>query len=83
MTTAREIDLESALRLLAKQNPEQDIVLRLSTNAEKRVVIHIIGDQVPDYVVFGNNVAQFPPPKPPTQVAGIRGFDSLKPGFQR
>lgn len=83
MTAAREIDLEAALRLLAKQNPGQDIVLRLSTNAENRVVMHVVGDLIPDYVVFGNNVAQFPPPKPPTQVAGIQGFDSLKPGFQR
>ena len=69
----QEIDLESALRPYSYA----DVTIR--TNEEGRLVLKFgSANDIPEYIVFGNNVCQYPPPKPPTQRAAVQGFDSHK-----
>lgn len=76
---AREIDLESVLRLYFCADPERPVGLTMWINDEGRIVAKIgTGVDAPEYIVFGNNVCQYPPPKPPTQRAAVQGFDSHK-----
>ena len=75
----REIDLESVLRSYLHADPPKPVELTMRTNNEGRIVAKIgTGDDAPEYIVFGNNVCQYPPPKPPTQRAAVQGFDSHK-----
>lgn len=76
---AQEIDLETVLRMYFKVDPEKPIELSMWTNNEGRVVAKI-GSSVdaPEYIVFGNNVCKYPPPKPPAQHAAAQGFDAHK-----
>ena len=76
---AQEIDLESVLRSYLHADPPKPVELTMRTNNEGRIVAKIgTGDDAPEYIVFGNNVCQYPPPKPPTQRAAVQGFDSHK-----
>ena len=76
---AQEIDLESVLRSYLHVDPEKPVELTMWTNNEGRIVAKI-GSVVdaPEYIVFGNNVCQYPPPKPATQRAAVQGFDAHK-----
>ena len=70
---AQEIDLETVLREHFR------VELTMWTNDEGRIVAKIgTGIDAPEYIVFGNNVCQYPPPKPPAQRAAVQGFDSHK-----
>ena len=76
---AQEIDLESVLRLYFRVDPEKPVGLTMRINDEGRIVAKIgTGIDAPEYIVFGNNVCQYPPPKPPTQRAAVQGFDAHK-----
>ena len=75
----QEIDLESILRSYLHVDPEKPVELTMRTNNEGRIVTKIgSGIDAPEYIVFGNNVCQHPPPKPSTQRAAVQGFDSHK-----
>lgn len=75
----KEIDLESVLRSYFRADPEKPVELTLWSNNEGRIVIKIgSGVDAPEYIVFGNNVCQYPAPKPTTQRAAIQGFDAHK-----
>lgn len=75
----QEIDLESVLRSYFHVDPEKPVELTMWINNEGRIVTKIgTGADAPEYVVFGNNVRQYPPPKPPTQRAQVHGFDAHK-----
>ena len=75
----QEIDLESVLRTYFAANSTEPVELTMRVNDEGRVVAKV-GTSVnaPEFVVFGNSVRQYPPPKPPTQRAAVQGFDSYK-----
>ncbi len=76
---AQEIDLESVLRAYFHADPEKPVGLTMWVNDEGRIVAKIgTGADTPEYVVFGNNVCQYPPPKPTTQRAAVQGFDAHK-----
>ena len=76
---AQEIDLESVLRAYFHADPEKPVELTMWINDEGRIVTKIgTGVDAPEYIVFGNNVCQYPPPKPPTQRAAVQGFDAHK-----
>ena len=75
----QEIDLESVLRSYFHAGPEKPVELTMWTNNEGRIVAKIgTGVDAPEYIVFGNNVRQYPPPKPATQRAAVQGFDAHK-----
>ena len=74
---AQEIDLESVLRAYFRGDPEKPVEVTMWTNNEGRIVAKI-GTGAPEYIVFGNNVCQYPPPKPATQRAAVQGFDAHK-----
>ena len=75
----QEIDLESVLRAYFTADPAKPVELTMWTNNEGRTVAKIgTGADAPEYIVFGNNVCQYPPPKPPAQHAAVQGFDSHK-----
>lgn len=72
-----ELDLESALRAYLHTDPNSKLEMSLSINAEGRVVARIgQGEGCPEFVVFGNNVRQWPTPKPSAQRAAVQGFDA-------
>ena len=76
---AQEIDLESVLRAYFHADPEKPVGLTMWINDEGRIVAKIgTGTDAPEYIVFGNNVRQYPPPKPATQRAAVQGFDAHK-----
>ena len=76
---AQEIDLESVLRSYFRVDPEKPVELTMRINNEGRIVVKIgTGVDAPEYIVFGNNVCQYPPPKPPTQRAQVQGIDAFK-----
>jgi hypothetical protein len=75
---AQEIDLESVLRGHFRANPEKAVPVTLRLNDEGRIVAQIGTVDDVEFVVFGNNVRQYPPPKPPTQRAQVQGFDAHK-----
>ena len=75
----QEIDLESVLRAYFHADPEKPVGLTMWVNDEGRIVAKIgTGVDAPEYIVFGNNVRQYPPPKPATQRAAVQGFDAHK-----
>ena len=75
----QETDLESVLRAYFRGDPERPVEVTMWTNNEGRIVAKIgTGVDAPEYIVFGNNVCQYPPPKPPTQRAQIQGIDAFK-----
>ena len=75
----QEIDLESVLRSYFRADPEKPVELTMWINNEGRVVAKVgTGADAPEYIVFGNNVCQYPPPKPPTQRAQVQGIDAFK-----
>ena len=75
----QEIDLESVLRSYFRVDPVKPVGLTMWVNDEGRIVAKIgTGTDAPEYIVFGNNVCQHPPPKPQTQRAAVQGFDSHK-----
>ena len=75
----QEIDLESVLRNHLRATPEEPLPVTVWLNNEGRIVAKIgSGIDAPEYIVFGNNVCQHPPPKPSTQRAAVQGFDSHK-----
>lgn len=75
----KEIDLESVLRAYFRGDPEKPVEVTMWTNNEGRIVAKIgSGVDAPEYIVFGNNVRQYPPPKPATQRAAVQGFDAHK-----
>lgn len=75
----QEIDLESVLRNHLRATPEEPLPVTVWLHNEGRIVAKIgSGVDAPEYIVFGNNVCQYPPPKPPTQRAAVQGFDSHK-----
>lgn len=76
---AQEIDLESVLRSYFRVDPEKPVELTMWINNEGRIVAKIgTGVDAPEYIVFGNNVYQYPLSKPPTQRAAVQGFDAHK-----
>ena len=76
---AQEIDLESVLRSYFRVDPVKPVGLTMWVNDEGRIVAKIgTGTDAPEYIVFGNNVCQYPPPKPATQRAAVQGFDAHK-----
>ena len=76
---AQEIDLETVLRSYFRVDPEKPVELTTWINNEGRIVAKIgTGTDAPEYIVFGNNVRQYPPPKPATQRAAVQGFDAHK-----
>ena len=76
---AQEIDLESVLRAHFTADSTKPVELTMWVNNEGRVVAKVgTGTDAPEYIVFGNNVCQYPPPKPTTQHAAVQGFDSHK-----
>lgn len=76
---AQETDLETVLRAYFHVDPEKPVELTMWTNNEGRIVAKIgTGTDAPEYIVFGNNVRQYPPPKPATQRAAVQGFDAHK-----
>ena len=76
---AQEIDLESVLRAYFRGDPEKPVEVTMWTNNEGRIVAKIgSGVDAPEYIVFGNNVCQYPPPKPPAQHAAVQGFEAYK-----
>ena len=76
---AQEIDLESVLRAHLAADPATPVGVTVRINDEGRVVAKVgTGEDAPEYVVFGNNVRQWPLPKPPTQHAQVKGFDAHK-----
>ena len=75
----QEIDLESVLRAYFRGDPEKPVELTMWVSDEGRVVAKVgTGADAPEYIVFGNNVRQYPPPKPATQRAAVQGFDAHK-----
>ncbi len=73
----QELDLEAVLQKLAASG-QRAIAITTRTNEEGRIVAKIgTGVAAPEYIVFGNNVCQYPPPKPPPQRAGVLGFDAF------
>ena len=75
----QEIDLESVLRAYFAADSTRPVELTMWTNNEGRIVAKIgTGADAPEYIVFGNNVCQYPPPKPATQRAAVQGFDAHK-----
>ncbi|HNG00860.1 MAG TPA: hypothetical protein PLQ71_03210 [Nitrospira sp.] len=75
----QEIDLESVLRAYFTADPAKPVELTMWTNNEGRIVAKIgTGADAPEYIVFGNNVCQYPPPKPPAQHAAVQGFEAYK-----
>lgn len=73
------IDLESVLRAYFAADSATPVELTMWVNNEGRVVVKVgTGVDAPEYIVFGNNVRQYPIPKPPTQRAAVAGFDSHK-----
>ena len=75
----QEVDLETVLRGHFRVDPEKPVELTMWTNNEGRIVAKIgTGTDAPEYIVFGNNVRQYPPPKPATQRAAVQGFDAHK-----
>ena len=75
---AQEIDLESVLRSYFHVDPEKPVELTMWTNNEGRIVAQIGAVDAVEFVVFGNNVCQYPPPKPPAQHAAVQGFEAYK-----
>ena len=75
----QEVDLESVLRSYFHVDPERPVELTVRTINEGCIAAKIgSGIDAPEFIVFGNNVCQYPPPKPPTQRAAVQGFDSHK-----
>ena len=75
----QEIDLESVLRAYFAADPTKPVELTMWVNNEGRVVAKVgTGVDAPEFIVFGNNVCQYPPPKPPTQRAQVQGIDAFK-----
>ena len=75
----QETDLETVLRGHFRAGPEKAVPVTMWLNNEGRIVAKIgTGVDAPEYIVFGNNVCQYPPPKPPTQRAAVQGFDAHK-----
>ena len=73
----QEIDLESVLRSYFRVDSKKPVKLTMWINNEGRIVARIgTGADAPEYIVFGNNVCQYPPPKPPTSA---RRFRDLTP----
>ena len=69
---AQEIDLESVLRAYFAADSTKSVELTVWVNNEGRVVAKVgTGADAPEFVVFGNNVSQYPRPKPPTQRAVV------------
>ena len=78
----QEVDLETVLRALHAVSPKgahASLNATLWLNPEGRIVLRPTNAvDAPEYVVFGNNVAQYPAPKPSTQRAVAQGFDAHK-----
>ena len=72
----QETDLETVLRGHFRADPEKAVPVTMWLNNEGRIVAQIGAVDAVEFVVFGNNVRQYPPPKPPTQRAAVQGFDS-------
>ena len=76
---AQEIDLESVLRTYFTADSTKPVELTMRVNNEGRVVAKVgTGADAPEFIVFGNNVCQYPPSKPPTQRAAVQGIDAFK-----
>ena len=75
---SQETDLETVLRGHFSANPEKAVPVTMWLNNEGRIVAQIGAVDAVEFIVFGNNVCQYPPPKPPTQRAQVRGFDAHK-----
>lgn len=75
---SQETDLETVLRGHFSANPEKAVPVTMWLNNEGRIVAQIGAVDAVEFVVFGNNVCQYPPPKPPTQRAQVQGFDAHK-----
>lgn len=76
---AQEIDLETVLREHFRAAPEKAVPVTMWLNNEGRIVAQIGAVDAVEFVVFGNNVRQYPPPKPLTQRAAVAGFDAFQP----
>ena len=75
----QEIDLESVLRAYFAADSTKPVELTMWVNDEGRVVAKVGASvNAPEFVVFGNSVRQYPPPKPPTQRAQVQGIDAFK-----
>lgn len=74
----QETDLETVLRGHFRAAPEKAVPVTMWLNNEGRIVAQIGAVDAVEFVVFGNNVRQYPPPKPPTQRAQAQGFDAHK-----
>lgn len=73
----QELDLEAVLQKLAASG-QRTIAITTRINEEGRIVVKLGNDEgAPEFVVFGNNVRQYPIPKPPPQRAGVLGFDAF------
>lgn len=69
---ATEIDLESALRGHFALDPATKVEVTMWLNNEGRLVAKLGAEpESLEFVVFGNNVCQYPPSKPPTQRAVV------------
>lgn len=75
----QETDLETVLRGHFRANPEKAVPVTMWLNNEGRIVAQIGAVGAVEFVVFGNNVRQYPPPKPLTQRAAVAGFDAFQP----
>ena len=76
----QEIDLESVLRNHLGKDPEMALPVTVWLHNEGRIVATIgSAPDSPEFLVFGNNVRQYPIPKPPTQRAAVAGFDAFQP----
>ena len=67
----QETDLETVLCGHFRVDPEKPVELTMRTNNEGRIVAQIGAVDAVEFVVFGNNVRQYPRPKPPTQRAVV------------
>ena len=75
----QETDLESVLRAYFAADSTRPVELTVWVNNEGRVVAKVgTGVDAPEFIVFGNNVCQYPPPKPTTQRAQVQGIDAFK-----
>ena len=75
----QEIDLESVLRSYFHVDPEKPVELTMWTNNEGRIVAKIgTGVDAPEYIVFGNNVCQYPPPSLRRSAPQFRGSTHTK-----
>lgn len=74
----QETDLETVLRGHFRADPEKAVPVTMWLNNEGRIVAQIGAVDAVEFIVFGNNVCQYPPPKPPAQHAAVQGFEAYK-----